>query len=105
MRAVYVPTRVVPAGLAKLEAAAPATGGGGTLTCYPVGGRVRHQIRLTAGQLRWVVRQWARAVLAGEGRVRVGDWVTASPPPQPLPPAPTSAAAPLRGGRRRAGSG
>ena len=73
MHAVYVPTQVVPTGLAKLEAAAPVTGGGGTLTCYPAGGRAPHQIRLTAEQLRRVVRQWAQAVRAGEGRLRVGD--------------------------------
>ena len=58
MRAVYVPTRVGPAGLARLEAATPVPGGGGTLTRYPAGPGAPHRTRLPAAQLLRVVRRW-----------------------------------------------
>ena len=73
MRAVYVPTRVVPAGAAMLEATAPAAGGGGTLTHYPVDRRGPRRTPLTPAQLHGLLQQWARGVRAGEGRLRVGD--------------------------------
>jgi hypothetical protein len=73
MRAVYVPTRVVPAGVGRLEATAPATMEAGTLTLYPPGRQAPQRTRLTPAQLRGLLQQWARAVRAGEGRLRVGD--------------------------------
>ena len=60
MRAVYVPTRVVPAGAARLEASAPAAGGGGgTLVLYPADRRAPRRTPLTPAQLRGLLQQWA----------------------------------------------
>ena len=74
MRAVYVPTRVVPAGAAMLEASAPAVeGSGGTLVLYPADRRGPRRSALTHPQLRGLLQQWAQGVRAGEGRLRVGD--------------------------------
>ena len=73
MHAVYVPTRVAPTGMAKLEAAAAGDWSGGTLTLSVVGRRVPHRTRLTSAQLHRVVRQWAQAVRAGEGTLQLGD--------------------------------
>jgi hypothetical protein len=74
MRAVYVPTRVMPAGVSRLEATALAGGGrGGTLTLYPADRPEPRRTPLTPAQLRGLLRQWARGVRAGEGRLRVGD--------------------------------
>ena len=74
MRAVYVPTRVVPAGAARLEATAPAVeGSGGTLVLYPADRRAPRRTPLTPAQLRGLLRQWERGVRAGEGRLHIGD--------------------------------
>jgi hypothetical protein len=73
MRAVYVPTRVVPAGAAVLVATAPATDGGGELLLYPAERRAPRRTKLTAEELQGVLRQWAAGVRAGQGRLRVGD--------------------------------
>ena len=72
MHAVYLPSPVGP-GKARLEAAAPITGGGGLLTYYLAGRRVPHRARLSSAQLQRVVRQWALAVRAGQGTLRLGD--------------------------------
>jgi hypothetical protein len=73
MRAVFVPTRVAAAGVSWLEATAPATMEAGTLTLYPSGRQAPRRTRLTPVELRKLLRQWARAVRAGLGRVQVGD--------------------------------
>ncbi len=74
MRAVYVPTCVVPAGAARLEAFAPAVeSSGGMLTLYPADRRAPRQTALTPAQLRGLLALWARGVRAGEGRLQVGD--------------------------------
>ena len=97
MHAVYVPTRVGPTRTAKLEAAAAGDWSGGTLLLSLVGRPVPHRTRLTAAQLQRVVRQWARAVRAGEGTLRLGDErrggrTAARCAPPGLPPAGRSAA-------------
>jgi hypothetical protein len=73
MRAVYVPTRVAPAGAAVLVAITQATGGGGELLLYPTERRAPRRTTLTAEELQGVLRQWAAGVRAGQGRLRVGD--------------------------------
>ena len=74
MRAVYVPTRVLPTGVVRLEATAPAGGGrGGTLTLYPADRPEPRRTPLTPAQLHGLLRHWARGVRAGEGRLQVGD--------------------------------
>ena len=74
MRAVYVPTRVMPAGVVRLEATAPAVeGSGGMLTLYPADRPEPRRTPLTPAQLRGLLRQWAQGVQAGEGRLHIGD--------------------------------
>jgi hypothetical protein len=101
MHAVYVPTRVGPTGMAELEAAASGDWSGGTLLLSLVGRPVPHRTRLTAAQLRRVVRQWARAVRAGEGTLRLGDERRVA---EPLPAAPRLASR-RRGARRHRDDG
>jgi hypothetical protein len=73
MRAVYVPTRVVPSGAAVLVATAPATEGAGELILYPAERRPPRRTALTPEEVQGVLRQWAAGVRAGQGRLRVGD--------------------------------
>ena len=85
--------------MARLEAATPAAGGGGTRTRYPAGRGAPPRTRLPAAQPLRVVRQWAQAVRAGQGTLHLGDerCRTAT-----TPAAATMDAAPVTRPRRRA---
>jgi hypothetical protein len=73
MRAIYVPSMLVPSGMAKLVATAPAAGDGAELTLYPVTHAAPERTRLSSAQLRGLLKVWAAAARAGQGQLEVVD--------------------------------
>ena len=74
MRAVYVPTPVMPRGAAYLVATAPDMESGGTLTRYTTAHPTPCiSMLLTPVQLRQVLRRWAAAARAGHGQLEIED--------------------------------
>ena len=73
MRAIYVPIPIMPSGMAKLVATAPAPEAGGELTLYPVAHAAPKRTRLSSDQLRGLLQEWAAAQRAGQGRLEVAD--------------------------------
>jgi len=73
MRAVYVPTPVLPGEPARYVARAPAVEDGGTMTFFPAAAITPCTILLTPKHLRLLLRHWAEADRDGQGLLEIGD--------------------------------
>ena len=73
MRAVYVPTPVLPGDASYLVATASALESGGTLTVYSPTRAPQGTTLLPPERLRQVLRQWADADRTGRGRLALDN--------------------------------